>query len=298
MENNSIIFGGDSFTWGEGLELYLDTLFWINERHNLNRWSELEPKQTLESAKFRESNRFAGIVSKYFDCNKISLDYNGGGFDEPALLINDNLNKNPKSIVYQFTTFNRMNLHFDRFCKCEFCNSKYASVRVYNLYLETALKKLNNIKLTDSEHFHLNWLIKNKNIPDSNLFLNKIEIENNYYFDNKINELMDLFIPIFEENLDIFINEYLNKWLETTTVYLIDSWDEYTSELLFKNPTIEKYLIKLKGFDGNYYKKWKDWERTFPHRRIENEFPNTRNGHSTLLQHQYIADSIIEYMKN
>ena len=35
-----------------------------------------------------------------------------------------------------------------------------------------------------------------------------------------------------------------------------------------------------------------------PSIRIENEFPNTRNGHSTQLQHQYIADSIIEYMKN
>lgn len=292
MENNSIIFGGDSFTWGEGLELYTDTLFWINERHNLNRWTELQLKQTLESTKFREFNRFAGIVSNYFECKQITLDYNGGGFDDGALLINANLNKNPKSIIYQFTTFNRMNLHFSIFCKCDFCNSlEYGNVRVYNLYLETALKKLNNIELTHGEHFHLNWLMKNKNIPDSNLFLNEIE-------NNKVNELMNLFIPIFEENLDIFINEYLNKWLETTPVYLIDSWDEYTSELLFKNPTIVKYLIKLKGFDGNYYKKWKDWERTFPYRRIENEFPNTRNGHPTQLQHQYIADSIIEYMKN
>jgi len=291
MENSSIIFGGDSFTWGEGLELYLDTPFWINERYNLNGWIELEPKQTLESVKFRESNRFAGIVSNKLNCNQITLDYNGGGFDEPALLIDKNLNKSTKSIVYQFTTFNRINLHFSRFCKCEFCNSKYDNVRVYDLYLETALKKLNNIELTDGEHFHLNWLMKNKNIPDSNLFLNTIHT-------NKVKELMDIFIPIFEENLDIFINDYLNRWLETTPVYLIDSWDDYTSELLFRNPTIEKYLIPLKGYDGKYYKKWKEWETTFPYSRIQYEFLNTENGHPTLLQHQYIADSIIEYMKN
>jgi hypothetical protein len=270
----------------------LNDSFWINERNNLNTWRELEPKQTNESITFRESNRFAGIVSNHFNSNQITLEYNGGGFDDGALLINSNLNVNPKSIIYQFTTFNRINLHFDRFCKCEFCNSKeYGNVRVYNLYLETAIKKLNNIQLTDGEKFHLNWLMKNKNIPDSNLFLNEIE-------NSKVNELMNLFIPIFEENLDIFINQYLKKWMKTTPVYLIDSWDEYTSDLLFKNSTIEKYLIRLKGFDGNYYKKWKDWETTFPHRRIQNEFPNTKNGHTTLLQHQYIADSIIEYIKN
>ena len=54
MEKNNIIFGGDSFTWGEGLELYLNDSFWINERNNLNTWRELEPKQTNESITFRE----------------------------------------------------------------------------------------------------------------------------------------------------------------------------------------------------------------------------------------------------
>ena len=56
--NDVIIFGGDSFTWGEGLELYLNTPKWINERTTLNRWSDLYPKQDYEAKTFRESNRF------------------------------------------------------------------------------------------------------------------------------------------------------------------------------------------------------------------------------------------------
>ena len=49
MNNNDvIIFTGDSFTWGEGLELYTDTPKWINERTKLNVWSELYQKQDYD----------------------------------------------------------------------------------------------------------------------------------------------------------------------------------------------------------------------------------------------------------
>ena len=33
MKLREIAFLGDSFTWGEGLELYLDSPFWINQRN-------------------------------------------------------------------------------------------------------------------------------------------------------------------------------------------------------------------------------------------------------------------------
>ena len=166
MENKKVmVFGGDSFTWGEGLELYLDTPFWINEQNYVNSWNELEEKQTSESINFRESNRFAGIVSNKFGCNQITLDYNGGGFNAPAELISNNLDKNPKAVVYQFTIFDRMLLHFDDNCPCEFCNSKYGNIRPIMFYLDCINKQLENISLSEGDTFFLNWLEKYENIP-------------------------------------------------------------------------------------------------------------------------------------
>lgn len=287
MENKKVmVFGGDSFTWGEGLELYLDTPFWINERNYLNSWNELEPNQTSESINFRESNRFAGIVSNKFGCNQITLDYNGGGFNAPAELITNNLDKNPKAVVYQFTIFDRMLLHFDDDCTCEFCNSKYGNIRPIMFYLDCMNKQLENISLSEGDMFFLNWLEKYENIP-------MITMEN----EANIEHIYHLFIEMFKRNLNVFIDKHLKKWLETTDVYLIDSWDGLTSEILSSHPIIEKYLIPLKGYDGKYYKKWSEWEHTFPYSRIQYEFPNTENGHPTLIQHQYIAESLIEHIK-
>jgi len=287
MENKKVmVFGGDSFTWGEGLELYLDTPFWINEQNYVNSWNELEEKQTSESINFRESNRFAGIVSNKFGCNQITLDYNGGGFNAPAELISNNLDKNPKAVVYQFTIFDRMLLHFDDNCPCEFCNSKYGNIRPIMFYLDCMNKQLENISLSEGDTFFLNWLEKYENIP-------MITMEN----EANIEHIYHLFIEMFKRNLNVFIDKHLKKWLETTNVYLIDSWDGLTSEILSSHPIIEKYLIPLKGYDGKYYKKWSEWEHTFPYSRIQYEFPNTENGHPTLIQHQYIAESLIEHIK-
>ena len=58
----------------------------------------------------------------------------------------------------------------------------------------------------------------------------------------------------------------------------------------------KKRMIPLLGFDGNYYTNYLDWETTFPHTRIIDEFPETFNGHPTILQHQYLAKSIINHL--
>jgi hypothetical protein len=51
------VFGGDSFTWGDGLELYLNTPFWIEQRKKKSTWDVLGSLQNEESIEFRNNNR-------------------------------------------------------------------------------------------------------------------------------------------------------------------------------------------------------------------------------------------------
>lgn len=291
--NDVIIFGGDSFTWGEGLELYLDTPKWISERDNLNTWSELYQKQDYDSQKFREANRFPTIVSNYYNVNPKVFHQNGGQFETPIIHIEKNLKNlagyrpnNVKYIIIQFTSFQRMLLHLDISCDCKFCNIM-GFEKPWNLYIKYIHKHLTNDIITDIDYWGLNWLEKKEGIPYKNLDYN-----------NLFQKIDGWFRPIYVRNLNIFIEKYISKWEKIAPVYFIDSWEETSSNVINELEEFKKRIIPLLGFDGNYYKKWKEWENTFPHRRIENEFPNTKNGHPTLLQHQYLADSIIEYMKN
>lgn len=288
MQDNKqvIIFGGDSFTWGEGLEFYIPTPKWESEREFSNGWMNLVNKQDSETISFREQNRFAGIVSNYFHTTPKIHWTNGGQFETPIYLVRETLKtispNNPKAIIFQFTTLNRMLLHLDMDCECEFCKIT-GMQKPMILYTDFLHKTLNDIPLTNAEEIGLKYLRDKHNIPFENVDLN-----------NVFKTIDDLFKPIYLENLKLFINKYVKKWMEKTPVYFLDSWDEYTSNVLSEFDDIKNNLIPLKGYDGNYYTNWNQWERTFEFKRIVNQFPKTQNAHPTLIQHKYIAESIIK----
>ena len=133
----------------------------------------------------------------------------------------------------------------------------------------------------------MEYLRDNHNIPFENIDLNII-----------FRTIDNLFKPIYLENLKLFVEKYVKKWSTTSPLYFLDSWDEYTSNVLAEFDVIKNNTIPLKGFDENYYTNWNQWENTFQYKRIVNQFPNTQNGHPTLIQHQYIAESIIERMNH
>ena len=176
MNNNDvIIFTGDSFTWGEGLELYTDTPKWINERTKLNVWSELYQKLDYDSQQFRKLNRFSTLVANHFNVDPIVYSQNGGSFESIIDTVNLNLQNsvgyspnNVKSIIVQFTTLDRMLLHLTLDCKCSFCkNTGYEKPwRLYTKYLQ---RHLTNDIITDSDYWGLDWLEKTENIPYKNI---------------------------------------------------------------------------------------------------------------------------------
>lgn len=292
---NNIIFAGDSFVWGEGLELYIDTPYWINERKKDNQWDNeentgLSTKQTNETKKFRKENRFVGIIEKQIGVKGIVSDKNGGDWYSLNKLVEDNLN-NTDTIIYFLTSIDRNFLHFDINCSCEFCGS--LKPKPFNLYLNYVNMVLNKIPIDKWTQSKVDYLEKNEGIPKFNIN----NFEEHCKSGDLITYLDNIFHPHRQKSIEYQINLF-KKWQKTHNLYVIDSWCDYTSKAYIENNSyINSLLIPLKGYNNKWYKDYNKWEHTFPYFRIQDEFPNTQNGHPTLLQHKYIAKSIMEALK-
>lgn len=286
LRNNHIIYGGDSFTWGEGLELYIDDSFWINERNNHNEWAQLHKKQTPESHLFRSSHRFPGIIESVTGYKQIVDSINGGDFQSSTDIVNYNLNENTVAIVYQFTSIDRNFLHSTINCECDFCRDE--KPKPFNVYLDYINKILNKEKISEWMQSKIDYLENYENIKKFSLEeLEKSDLDFGTYIDS-------LFENFRKKNIEYLIENNIKKWLTTHKVYLIDSWSHDTGpKYIHSNSYLSNLLIPLKGYDGKWYKKYSEWEQTFPYPRIMNQYPNTVNGHPTPIQHEYLAKSIV-----
>lgn len=290
LDNKHIIYGGDSFVWGEGLELYIDSPYWINERNNRNEWSHLEPKQTLETKEFRTKNRFAGIIESITDYKQIVDPTNGGDYQSSTDIVNLNLNENTVAIVYKFTSIDRNFLHSTISCECDFCRD--TKPKPFNVYMNYMSKVLNNELMSDWLKNKINYLVEHENIKRFSVQeFEKSGMDFASYIDSQ-------FVHIRKRNIEYLIENNIKKWEKTHKVYLIDSWCHDTSpKYIHSNDYLKNRLIKLKGYDGKWYTKYGDWENTFPYPRIMHQYPKTVNGHPTLLQHQYLAESVMTALK-
>lgn len=283
-----IIYGGDSFIWGEGLDLYMDTPYWISERSKRNEWDQLFEKTTPESNKFRETNRFPGLIESKTGLKQIVDPTNGGDYQSSTDIVNFNLNESTNAVVYLFTSVDRNFLHSTMHCECEFCSDM--KPKPFNLYFNYLSKIANNEPIDEWLQSKIDYLVKYENIPEFRI--------RDFDIHKMIQHMDTIFHNIRKRNIDYFVANHLKKWLKTHKVYLIDSWCQWTSRnYIHANPFIEKHLLPLKGYDNNWYKMYSEWERTFPHERMSHEFPGCQNGHPTLLQHQYLAESVITAMK-
>lgn len=309
MKVKEIAFLGDSFTWGEGLELYLDSPFWINQRNKKSWWSELKNIQTEESINFRESNRFANIVSEYFGAKLIIDDSNGGYIGNITKYLIQILNNNlkPDFVIIQFSSFVRNPIHYHLGCgpdwmtlkqndKCHKCNNKTSHSTIFCFYhfLETIRKKYSDKQELGSEHqFYLNWLYEEFNFASLNLENSQEPFVLAF---NYLNSIIDLYSYL---HLNYLIKEYV-KPLEARgiKVFYIDSWDEKSSVICHNIPDIRLNMIYLNAWNsGLLTQNYSVFEKSFPNTRIQDEFPKTQNGHPTLLQHQYLATSIINHIE-
>ena len=294
---DNIIFSGDSFIWGEGLELYIDTPYWISQREIYNEWIGIDgglgliDKQTPEVIKFREDNRFATLVGNKLGLNPIVGKDNGGDWESSRLLIEENLNLKTKYVIHMFTSIDRNFLHDDSYCDCKFCENE--KPKPFQLYLNYVSDVIDGNPINPKVQSKIDYLETYEGIP-------KFDLKNLIEWETKggiIGYLDFIFHNIRVRNMEHHIRK-IKSYTASTKLYFIDSWCTNTSfNYIRPNNYIDSNLIPLKGYDGNYYKYYEEWGKTFLYKRIENQFPKTRNIHPTLIQHQYLAQSIIEHIE-
>ena len=96
-----IIFGGDSFTWGEGLELYINSERWISERKIKNHWNIYNLNKPKNLFYLENQMVYFGLVEEKLGYKSIVKKTNGGVFDDGTLWIS----KHIKQTQGIFTTY-------------------------------------------------------------------------------------------------------------------------------------------------------------------------------------------------
>lgn len=320
---NAIIFTGCSYTFGEGLELYSDTPKWINQRNYITNDAELKAAWDRTGNDFRVNNNFASIVGKHFNLIPVQSIKNGGSFASSLRFIRNTQttikkkkNKKIVGIVFQLSSFDREPFHFDYSCECDLCKGTlwayWGEFYMHLEYLSDLISKKTNTEQiirfqTSMDDETRSLIIKYfsgimkliYNDFDYDYFVQK-SLKNKEYFSTIMENVMEIIDDIKnKQNEDtlISIQTIIEKFeKEIAPVYFIDSWCENSSELIFKNEFYYNRLIRLKGDDGKYYKKWIDWEKTIKNRLVKDDFPKTKNHHPSLHSHKLIGESIIDFL--
>lgn len=284
----SIVFLGDSFTWGEGLELYTDTPKWINERSIDNStWANsLKHKQDNDGIEFRNKNRFPYLACQELDYEFFVDHENGGTIARNLMILEENLIKHKiTDVVLQFSSYNREPYHLTFDCRCEYCEHTHFS-SILDSVVSYLHKKNNYIKeeVTEKEKYIIDFISKKIGVSDikSIEFLEKADKYCREHFNNQLNLLSSGFL-------------HRLKSIHKINIYFIDSWCKDTSNIINNNLNITPFLIPLLGKTNRSYNKWHDWLETFENKSIADDFPKCGNHHPSLEMHQYLAKSVVNH---
>jgi hypothetical protein len=307
-----IIFAGDSWTFGEGLELYNSTYYnfvynyFTKNKHLLYNWPNVESISSGGSCGHtRSTHRFASIVSEYFKTSYFSKNENGGdntwAIDYIEYLI-DTYDENSFSyIVFQFTDMFR-DLYSQFFSKLEIVSDDMGYLNIdpplyrnfLNLWESWESARMGLFINQIDEYDKMSQLTGNNISYDLACRLQK---EYSTYF-NFINEL--------------FISQYDSYYRRLSRykipIICIGTWSpndasiikELDSEsisffkdrmvLLENNEITSNYMADLCDFNGNQY--------PYDDMLIGKVWEWTDNLHPTQKFHKIIANSIIKHIKN
>jgi len=275
---NRIVFLGDSYTWGEGLELFIETDKWKSQRQKVSNWSDIEPITDDNSNHYREKNRFPTIVSDYFGLKSVVDVNNSGSFSTNISVLNKTIANvgvdGIQAIVVQLSYFYRTPIHLTYECVCSWCKRRpdYPIVSL-----------MEDVSVGDPTDINSHTILKS---------FKKDKIDG---------EFLDWFWKWTKwirrycyDLLEFKLKQYEDRGIP---ILFIDTWDE-EEEYVYQRKYITDRFVPLIGKDEQLYDRWVDFKNTFGNTfDINGYFPNTNNHHPSLLAHQYIAKSVIQKLE-
>lgn len=159
-----IVFLGDSFTWGQGLQIP----HWLEQGKSIDEVNELMPPKVpsetydYNSDKIRQIHHFPNLVSKYFNKSYVTK-FGNGGSNENIISILNNLGEHMDLsgidfIVIQFTELFRNPQTQERYYD-KINSGVSADVAVRSIVKEVIHQVSENIKNipSDFKWFGLSW---------------------------------------------------------------------------------------------------------------------------------------------
>lgn len=208
LENNmkKIYFDGCSYTFGQSLELYCNSLD-IFEHNRMSKY-----KFTREDLQFINKNRYSSIVSKYLMFEETNKARNGKGNGRILFDLNQHNIKDYEYFIIQLTHFGR---YFTK------------NMHEWQSHKETIDFMLNNNFLTQDE---IDYTIEN---------IEKIQLEYFIDLENKFKDFPNKLKIIFHSNEweDILSKEQIEKYgISIDGEYMIRRWAELNNMFINQQP--------------------------------------------------------------
>jgi len=290
-----ILFIGDSFTWGEGLELYMDKEPFISMRNSNATDAELRELadyKDSEVEEWRVSNRFAKYVNGF---QKYVQETNGGSFQSIARDANKIVEENKFEIgdviVIQIPPADRSFFHSN-----VFFDTPDIQFPMYGDILQIAPRG------------DLHWYLTKKNGGDVEPYVNMDEVVSNLESLSKVMGYIDIesYIMGFNDVMDtlayrntkLFYYSYVWDLMQRFDVYFIGPWGDENYKSFSKCDEFKNALIPM-IYNGNEYDSLHTLDAGMAKNNdifeISKDFKATNNNHPTPFAHKIIGESINTY---
>lgn len=267
-----ILFGGCSFTWGQGLYFYSDLNRLVYPK---DEYSYFKKDITDAQIKFKDTIRFPRLVANHFKTFEVFKTLNGGCEDETFMffenIFTDPLKKKLQSHLslerYDYDDFDFIVIQLSQFQRNRF-------------YFELHGEKLWSNNSPRDPHLGQKKLLEWMEV-------------NNLDYDGWIQYILDQqFNRLLKE-----LKFYEDKGIKT----IILSWENTMIDMIKSNEYINKRFVKLK-YENEEFDTIDDLQKKHPKMKIkyDHEFFGEnppKDHHPSKLCHRVIADNIINHIE-